>query len=115
MKTKILTDEVYELIPSLVEQGLTRVEIAQRIGCTPSTLQVRCCQRGISLRRGGRLAPIVNYSLTSEVVPINENVLKILRQVARDMNKLPEQLVGDLIEKIVHDNLFSAVLDEEVA
>jgi hypothetical protein len=43
----------FALIPGLIEQGLSKAEIAARYDVTPATLQVLCCKRGISLRRGG--------------------------------------------------------------
>ena len=46
----ILTRDVMAGIPALVEQGLRRRDIAERLGCKESTLQVRCCNAGISLR-----------------------------------------------------------------
>jgi hypothetical protein len=47
----IFTPEVLAQIPNWVEHGLSREEIAKRIGCKLSSLQVTCCRQGISLRR----------------------------------------------------------------
>jgi hypothetical protein len=47
----ILTKAALAHVTSLVDQGLSAVEIATEIGCTLGTLRVRCSQLGISLRR----------------------------------------------------------------
>ena len=46
--TRKLTDEIFALIPGLIEQGLSKAEIAARYEVTPATLQVLCCKRGIA-------------------------------------------------------------------
>ena len=46
----ILTREVLAGIPALVEQGLRKGDIAERLGCKEATLVVRCSMAGISLR-----------------------------------------------------------------
>src|SRR5436305_10329826 len=46
----ILTRNVLAGIPALVAQGLRKADIAKRLGCKENTLQVRCCNAGISLR-----------------------------------------------------------------
>jgi hypothetical protein len=43
------TDEVLNNIPIWLEEGLNRDQIADRIGCSPNSLQVSCSKRGISL------------------------------------------------------------------
>ena len=51
----ILTKAVLGSIPELFASGLSRSEIAERLGCKLSTLKVRCSQERIRLprRRGG--------------------------------------------------------------
>ena len=51
-----LTKAVLARIPELVAYGLSRSEIAERLGCKLSTLKVRCSQERIRLspRRRGR-------------------------------------------------------------
>ena len=60
----ILTQEVLAGIPALVEQGFCRVEIAERLGCKASTLQVQCSNAGISLRVRKRLELRVGVPLS---------------------------------------------------
>ena len=97
--------ETYAGIPALLKQGKTKTEIAAMFGVKPSTLKVFCSQRGISLRKGGP---------RKLVLPLSDNVLKSLREAARSLGKgSTERLVSDLLEKIVSDDLYKAVLDEE--
>jgi hypothetical protein len=53
MKPPRITDEAYARIPALLEQGMTKVEIAAMYRVTLGSLKVFCSHRGISLRRGG--------------------------------------------------------------
>ena len=100
-----ITDEMYARIPALLEQGMTKAEIAAMFGVTLGTLVVFCSQRGISLRKGGP---------RTLVLPLSDDVLKSLRKAARSLGKgSAERLVSDLLEKIVSDDLYKAVLDEE--
>ena len=47
----ILTKAALASIPELVASGLSRNEIAERLGCKLSTLKVRCSQEQIRLPR----------------------------------------------------------------
>ena len=110
-----ITDEIAR-IPALLLEGMTEDEIAAMYGVTPGTLVVLCSQRGISLRRGGSLRKRTNLTLLDEPLPLSEGVLKSLREAARAMGKdSAARLVSDLLEKIVSDGLYKAVLDEEAA
>ena len=105
MKPSRITDEMYARIPALLEQGTTTTAIAAMFGVTHGTLSVRCSQRGISLRKGLRRAL---------VLPLSDDVLKSLRDAARRLGKgSPEWLASELLRKIVSDDLYMAVLDEE--
>ena len=105
MKPPQVTDELYARIPALLKQGTTKAEIAAMFGVKLSTLVVLCSRRGISLRKGLRRAL---------VLPLSDDVLKSLRDVARRLGKgSPEWLASELLRKIVSDDLYMAVLDEE--
>jgi Helix-turn-helix domain of resolvase len=112
MRPRRITDEKYARIPALLEQGMRRAEIAAMYGVTPGTLAVLCSQRGISLRKGGpRRRKLV---LSDEPLPLSNYVLKSLHEAARSLGKgSTDRLVSDLLEKIVSDDLYKAVLDEE--
>jgi hypothetical protein len=104
---------MYARIPGLLEQGLCTAEIAAMYGVTLGTLAVFCSQRGISLRRKGRPRKR-KLVLSGEPLPLSNDVLKSLREAARSLGKgSTERLVSDLLEKIVSDDLYKAVLDEE--
>ena len=113
---------MFARIPTLLLEGMTKAEIAAIYGVTPGTLVVRCSQRGISLRRGETLpkrtklpkrAPL---TLPDEPLPLSDGVLKSLSEAARAMGKdSTARLVSDLLEKIVSEGLYKAVLDEEAA
>ena len=105
MNTPQITDETYAGIPALLEQGMTKTEIAAMFGVKLSTLAVLCSRRGISLRKGGP---------RKLVLPLSDDVLKSLRDAARRLGKgSAEWLVSELLGKIVSDDLYKAVLDEE--
>jgi hypothetical protein len=101
----ILTRQVLAGIPALVEQGLRKRDIAERLGCKESTLQVRCSVAGISLRQkpfkrhGG-----VPFTLSRETIAS-------LSERATAEGCTEEQLAYDLLEIIARDSLYDAVLD----
>ena len=107
---KVLTQEKYESVPALLEQGLDRTRIAALFGVTPASLQVQCSRRGISLRQGGRRTPLQNLSLADARLDLNRTTMVALREKARSMDVNEVRLVSDLLETIVTDDLYSAVL-----
>ena len=104
----ILTPAVLASIPGLVEQGLSRYEIAGRLGCKASTLQVRCSIAGISLRgatrKKFRLRDGSDLSLSPEA-------FAGLKARAASIGCSAFQLASKLLETIERDNLYNAVLD----
>jgi hypothetical protein len=128
MSRSRITDDMFARIPALLLEGMTNAEIAAIYGVTPGTLVVRCSQRGISLRRVGtllertklpkrsKLPKRTNLTLPDEPLPLSDGVLKSLSEAARAMGKgSTARLASDLLEKIVNDGLYKAVLDEEAA
>ena len=112
----ILTPEMYAEIPALIEQGRTKVEIAERFGVTSSTLAVQCSRRGISLsKNGGPRGRRCNLTLPEAPLDLSDTVMIALRHKARSMGTDVAQLARDLLETIVLDDLYAAVLDLEVA
>jgi hypothetical protein len=112
---KVLTQEKYDSVPVLLEQGLDRTQIATLFGVTPASLQVQCSRRGISLRPGGRRTPRRTLSLADAKLDLNNAIMIALREKARSMGVNEVRLVSDLLETIVTDDLYSAVLDLEEA
>jgi hypothetical protein len=111
----ILTTEMYDSIPALIEQGLTKVEIAERFGCTAQTLQVQCCRRRISLRKGGKSQPRPLKLLPAAPLDLSDAALLALRERATAMGIDTAKLARDLLETIAKDDLYVAVLDVEAA
>jgi hypothetical protein len=111
-----ITDEMFARIPALLHEGTTKAEIAAMYGVTLGTLTVLCSRRGTSLRKGGSLPGRTNLTLPDQSLPLSDGVLKSLRETTRAMGKdSTARLVSDLLEKIVSDGLYKAVLDEEAA
>jgi hypothetical protein len=99
-------------IPAMVESGqyANRQALADALGCKLSTLQVRCSQNGISLRRGKRL-PSDLYT----VVRLNREAIAMLRDRAVRNGETEQTLARRLIETIARDDLYDAVRDEKAA
>ena len=113
IKPSRITDEMYARIPALLEQGTTTTDIATMYGVTLGTLKVFCSQRGISLRKGGARPPRAKLVLLDEPLPLSNDVLKSLRVAAHSMGRCSTaRLASDLLERIVSDDLYKAVLDE---
>ena len=88
------------LIRVLIDQGLSDLEIANRMGCTVGTLRVRCSQLKISLRRSAKVA-------------LQQAILAQLNQRAALMGVSTTTLAADLLEEIARDDLYDAVLDRD--
>jgi transposase-like protein len=106
---------MYAEIPALIEQGRTKVEIAERFGVTPSTLAVQCSRRGISLSKSGPRGRRRTLTLPEAPLDLSDVVMVGLREKARAMGTDAVKLARDLLEAIVADDLYAAVLDLEVA
>jgi hypothetical protein len=110
---KIFTLQVFNEISKLVAQGLSAAEIADRIGCTLNSLRVKCSQQGICLRRQSKLA--------SEGRPQGRLTVKLsgdtavrLQQQAEKQGISGPRFAAALLEAIVRDNLYDAVIDQDV-
>lgn len=108
-KPRILTDEKFAAIPGLIADGKNRIEIAALFGCTTSTLQVRCSQRGISLRTGQMRVREAPVACKEPAIPEAVQLVS-LRLAAKARGKTDLDLVNELIEIIVKDNLYDAIL-----
>ena len=108
------SEEMYNSIPQLLADGVTKTEIAARFGTTPNSLQVQCSRRGISLSRYGRGRPRQRtLSLPDAPLNLEQPVLGKLREQARKMGTDEVKLINHLLRTIVEDNLYAAVLDLE--
>ena len=108
----ILTKAVLASIPELVAYGLSRNEIAERLGCKLSTLKVRCSQERIRLprrRRGPRKLPAKTERIR---VAISTDAVELLDSTADAKGMTANAFVSRLLELIVRDNLVNAIFDE---
>jgi hypothetical protein len=94
-------------IPALVAQGQRKRDIAERLGCKESTLQVRCSNAGISLRGKKRLKLRNGVPLT-----LSRETIASLSERATAEGCTEQQLACDLLETIARDSLYDAVLDK---
>ena len=92
------------LIPALVDEGLSDREIASRMGWTVGTLRVRCSQLKISLRR---------KNLNQRQVVLPQVIFDQLHQRAAMMGVSISALAAELLQVIVRDSLYNAVLDRD--
>lgn len=107
----IFTDQVLAQIPVWIAQGDTLDKIASRIGTTIGSLYVTCSRMGVSLRGANRPA---NKRTTEEIrIKVSKQVVTVLEEHGKMFSMTREQLVAVLLEQIVNDDLFQAVLDFE--
>lgn len=91
------------LIPILVDEGLSDVEIARRMGWTVGTLRARC----------SRLKSLRRKTLGQIVLP--QRIIDELQHRAAMMGITSSALVAELLGVIVQDGLYYAVLDSDEA
>jgi len=93
------TPECLEQIKNLVEQGLSREQIAETVGSTVGSLQVTCSKHGISLRT--RSKPMMVLSLPPVVKNGNGHTTTIVslklesrgRSIETRLNLTEEQVI----------------------
>jgi hypothetical protein len=102
---KRMTEAMYASIPELVEAGITTAEIARRFDVTEKSLRVLCSHRRISLRIGGTRHTTVRLS---------DHALSGLSTAARTRGMNEAQLASRLLIAIAADNLYNAVLDDQI-
>jgi hypothetical protein len=107
-RKKIFTDEALAQIPELVGQGLGRAEIAERLGCKRSSLQTVCSINGISLWHRDRRRAL-DGPLTLALKP---QTLARLQKRAEASGISETKLASRLLDLIVKEDLYDAVLDE---
>jgi hypothetical protein len=90
------------LIPALLDEGLSDLEIANRMGWTVGTLRVRCSQLKISLRR--------KFNNQRQIV-LPQSIFDRLQQRAAMLGVSASALAIELLKVIAQDGLYNAVLD----
>lgn len=121
---KKLTQEKLDQIPELLAQGKSALEIAELFGVTVGTLRVVCSRSQISLRKLGigsragrpRLKPKPLEAPLQAKLQFTISLPKItmdeLHLHARENGITGHDYVSKLLQIIVADNLYQAVLDE---
>jgi len=100
-----------EIIRKLIEQGLSNIEIANRMGWTVGTLYVRCSHLKISLRRSSKKVRLKRWPK----IPLPDDLFEQLRQRAKIMRVSAAELAVALLKEIARDGLYDAVLDRDDA
>jgi hypothetical protein len=108
---KIFTPQIFNEISKLATQGVSAAEIAGKIGCTLNSLRVKCSQHGIGLRRpsksGSAGRPHGRLS-----IKLSDGTAKLLEQEAEKQGISSTKFAALLLETIVSDNLYEAVIDQ---
>jgi transposase-like protein len=105
---------VLSQIAGLIQQGMSVAEIAERIGCKVGTLRVRCSQHGISLRRrDGSLAKSKHELRVRLTILVFQATADALQLRGRKIGMSRTSFAATLIEHIVRDNLYAAVIDAD--
>ena len=114
-QSRVFTPAAIETIRDLASQGKSASEIADVIGSTAASVRTRCCQLKIKLGRRGRPSLLVPQS---RHIPVQRPVFRVrpavyaaLNRKAFHMQKSVVELVQMLLEVIVSDDLYEAVLD----
>lgn len=108
----IFSPQVLSQIAKFVEQGFSAAEIAEKVGCKLGSLRVKCSQHGISLRRwqansGGRNAH------ARIMIHLSRSAASLLQRTAQSQGTTGPRLAAALLEAVVQDNLYDAVIDRK--
>jgi hypothetical protein len=129
------TPQVIEQIKGFVAQGISREEIANRLGVTVGSLQVTCSRLGISLRRiilsnGSRHTadvrgkpaacdtPFANFAITMRHkgkekvtdLPLPSTAIEelALEAISRDLNIA--ELIGQVLVAAINKNMIQMII-----
>jgi hypothetical protein len=107
----------FEEIPALLAEGKCAREIAQIFGVMHSSLTVQCSRARVSLRRPSefKVGRKPRKGSLDEPLKLADSTILLLKEKAREMHIHPATLASHLIETIVEDDLYKAVLDVETA
>ena len=112
-RNKLFTEEVFLSIPVWLAAGASKEDIAESLGTTVGSLEVMCSARGTSLntrayKNVGIPSPELNMVLRKQ---LKAEAWVSLCAEARRRKMSGGRLVISLLEYIINDNLFVAVLD----
>jgi hypothetical protein len=109
-KRGLFSPAVFAQIAKMVDAGFRAPQIAATVGCTLGTLRVKCSQCGVSLRR---CPAETNGSRTKLTINLPPGMALRLQLQAQKHRISPTKLATILIETIVQDELYSAVIDRK--
>jgi hypothetical protein len=109
---RIFSPQVLSQIAKLVEQGFSAADIAEKVGCKLGTLRVKCSQHGISLRRW-QANSAARSSHARIMILLSRGAASLLRRTAQNQGTTGPQLAAALLEAVVQDNLYDAVIDQK--
>ena len=83
------------------------------IGSTTGSVQVKCSQLKIRLRRQGRRGHIRQIAGQRLIICLSDADYAALKRKAADMQKSAVKLSGELLEAIISSDIYEAVLDDD--
>ena len=99
----------------MLAQGMGPAEIAKNIGCTLGTLRVKCSLSGISLRRWTPSAGARKDNIPKRLVfSLSDEIAVHFQQQADERGMAATDFAAALLEAIVRDNLYDAVIDSNI-
>jgi hypothetical protein len=105
----VFTEMVLAKIPLWIVDGWTLDAIAIHIGTSTSSLEATCSRLGISLK--GAKQPQSKRTKEELVLRLPKRLSEQLERRALDLSMSTEHLAVVLLNQIVIDDLFEAVLD----
>ena len=113
MPKRVFTPAAVKIIREMAAQDTPAAEIAAAVGSTTASVRVKCCQLKIPLRRRGHPSLVPTWPERERlVVYIHSAGYAALVRQAADMQKPAGELAAMLLQAIVSDNSFNAVLDQ---
>jgi hypothetical protein len=122
------TPQVIEKIKEFVAEGISREEIASRLGVTVGSLQVTCSKSGISLRRHVRIAhvgeqkevsqPEAKFAITMRYrgkeqtadIPLSPSAIETLALEATSRDVAFAELLGQILVAAVNKDMIHEIL-----
>jgi hypothetical protein len=121
------TPQVIENIKELVAQGISRNEIANRLGVTVGSLQVTCSRLGISLRinsangsrrHTGQVSPVAKFAVTmrhrgrkqTTDIPLSSAVIELLALEAMSRDLAIAELIGQVLVAAINKDMIHKIL-----
>jgi hypothetical protein len=114
-KKAIFTPEVIAKLPDMINQYNSFDDLVSAIGCSPGTLRARCSDCGISLGKFAHQSSQKklhdHLELMDFTITVPKKVGRAVKLKAYELGTTGRSLISRLVEKIVDDDLFIAVLD----